>query len=137
MIVNSENNEQLTKANDYYKKLVEQKAKFELKKFNESRSSKQNRALHLYFSFICNELNELGMEFKYHGLNNNELRSRYTSNIVKNHIWRPIQTAMFNVESTKAIDTKQINEIIDVITKYFSDRGVSLYFPSIETLIDK
>lgn len=137
MLINPNNELELKKANTYYKKLVDSKSKFELRKISDSRNDRQNRALHLYFSFISNELNELGMEFKYQGLVIEDLSSRYTSEIVKEFIWRPIQIALFKIKSTKDINTKQINEIIDVITQYFGDKGVDLQFPSIETLIDK
>ena len=93
--------------------------------------------MHLFFVFIANELNNLGHTFKYDGLKIKGLESRYTSLIVKEFIWRPIQIAMFDIQSTKKINTEQINEIIDVITKYFGDRGINLEFPSIETLMNK
>ena len=60
----------------------------------------------------------------------------YTPDLVKNFVWRPIQTALFDIESTTKIGTQEIDKIIDVITKFFSDRGVYLPFPSIETLME-
>lgn len=36
---------------------------------------------------------------------------------------------MFGIESTTKISSKQINEIVDVMTKYLGDRGVVLEFP--------
>ena len=59
---------------------------------------------------------------------------RYTPTLVKEFVWRPIQLTLFNIESTTKLDTKQMNEVIDVITKFFGDRGIVLPFPSIETL---
>ena len=135
MIYKTSNDEDVKKALNYIKELSKKDCKFELKKISDSRTSKQNRALHLYFSFISNELNELGMEFNYKGLSLNDLSSRYTSEIVKEFIWRPIQVSLFNVKSTSKINTKQMNEIIDVITKFFANKGVTLDFPNIETLI--
>lgn len=137
MLINPNNELEVKKGRQHFEKLVKLKKKFNLTGVSESRTAKQNRALHLYFSFVSNELNELGMEFKYQGLIIKDLSSRYTSDIVKEFIWRPIQIAMFDIKSTKDINTKQINEIVDVITSYFGDRGVNLDFPSIETLIEK
>ena len=125
----------IKKAQDNIKKWAEIDCEFELKKVSNTRTSQQNRALHLYFSFISNELNELGLEFHYQGLTQDGLTSIYTSDIVKNFIWRPIQTSMFDIKSTKDLTTDQMNKIIDVITKFFGDKGVNLHFPSIETLI--
>ena len=111
--------------------------KFELKKLSNSRTSQQNRALHLFCSFVSNELNELGLEFHHPSLITEGFTTRYTMDIVKNNVWRPIQIALFDKVSTKDLDTKQMNEIIDVITKFFGDRGVNIEFPSIDTLINK
>ena len=40
--------------------------------------------------------------------------------------------ALFDIESTKNINTIQINEIVDVISKFFGERGVIIEFPSVE-----
>jgi hypothetical protein len=102
-----------------------------------TRSSKANRALHLYFSFISNELNELGIQYQYTGISGKTFELRYTSDLVKNFIWRPIQQSMFNKKSTTQLTTKELNDIIDVITNFFAERGIVLDFPSMETLLDK
>lgn len=106
----------------------------ELKAVKITRTSRQNSALHKYFEFISNELNDLGLEFQHNGLNDNVFSMRYTPTLVKEFVWRPIQLTLFNIESTTKLDTKQMNEVIDVITKFFGDRGIVLPFPSIETL---
>ena len=108
----------------------------ELKEIRITRSMKQNRALHVFFTIISNELNELGMEFQYTGLKGSTLSTRYTPHLVKEFFWRPVQIALFDIQSTTKIDTKQINEINDVIIKFFAERGVELYFPSIESLLE-
>lgn len=134
MIVKTSNITQLNKSKEYFNKLINKECSFELKELKNSRTLKQNRALHLFFRFISNELNELGIEFNYQGLNG-DYSTRYTENIVKNFIWRPIQVALFDIESTTKLNSEQINEIIDVLICWFSNKGVHLDFPSIETLI--
>ena len=108
----------------------------ELKEVKLTRSGKQNRALHVFFTIISNELNELGHEFQYTGLKGSTLSTRYTPNLVKEFFWRPVQMALFNIQSTTKIDTQQINEINEVIIRYFAERGVELFFPSIESLME-
>jgi len=137
MIFKTSNETEVFKAKEYFNKLMNQDCKFELKKIIESRSSLQNSSLHLFFVFVANELNNLGMTFSYDGLKLKGLESRYTELIVKEFIWRPIQIAMFDIQSTKKINTKQINEIIDVLVKFFGEKGIDLQFPSIETLMNK
>lgn len=95
----------------------------------------QNKALHKYFTIIANELNDLGIEYQYIGISGKTFELRYTTDLVKTFIWKPIQLALFNIESTTKINTQQINEIVDVLTKFFGERGVVVEFPSIETLM--
>ena len=102
-----------------------------------SRTNKQNSALHLFFTIITHQLNEMGLEYNYIGLKGQTIGTRYTNDIVKNFIWRPIQETLFDIKSTKNINTLQINEIIDVLSKWFGEKGVIIEFPSIETLINK
>ncbi len=97
-----------------------------------NRTTKQNSALHKYFEFIATELNELGMEFQYQGIKGMNISLRYTPELVKDFIWRPIQIALFEIQSTKDLDTKQMNDIIDILIKYFGERGIEIAFPCIE-----
>lgn len=97
------------------------------------RTKAQNSALHQYFNMISTELNEMGAEFHYTGLRGVDLSTRYTPTIVKDFFWRPIQLALFDIESTTQLDTRQMNEIIDVITKFFADKGINIQFPSEES----
>lgn len=98
----------------------------------EPRTVKQNSGLHLFFSLICQELNELGMEFQYFGLRGNQISTRYTPYIIKEHFWRPLQVTMFNKKSTKNISTSEMNQLTDVVIKFFADQGVLIEFPSEE-----
>ena len=104
-----------------------------------TRTTKQNSALHLLFTIVSNQLNEIGIEFQYIGLKGSVISTRHTPNLVKEHVWKPIQKALFNIDSTTKLNTEQINEIVDVLTKYFGDKGIVIAFPSkeqIKTLIE-
>ena len=131
------NDKERCNAETKFKHALKEGKAIELKEVRKTRSITQNSALHLYFTFIAYELNNLGLEFHYQGLVVENLTSRYTVNNVKEYVWKPIQRTMFNIESTTKIDTKQINQIIDVLTKFFGDRGVVLEFPSFESLTNK
>ena len=137
MILDLSNPIDLNKFITRSKVLQDSKKVVELKEIRETRSQKQNRALHLYFTLIAYQLNDLGLEFNYQGLSGSDFSLRYTADLVKNFIWRPIQLALFDIKSTTKIDTFQINQVIDVITKFFGDKGIVLEFPSIESLLDK
>jgi hypothetical protein len=101
------------------------------------RTELQNNSMHLYFKLISDQLNELGLDFIYTGLKGKELSMIHTPYIVKEFVWRPIQIAMFDIESTTKINTKQINDILDVLTVYFGDKGIVIEFPSLESLENK
>lgn len=129
MIINPNKPEEVARAWLYIKDLIKLGKRFRISTESMTRSAQQNKALHKYFKFVSDALNELGLEFHYQGLIVENLSSRYTPNIVKEFIWRPIQIALFDIESTTKINTKQINEIVDVITKFFGDKGVLIEFP--------
>ena len=129
MLYNTKDIVEATDAKMYLRKLIEQGKKIEIKGLSNKRSSLQNRALHKFFVMISEILNEQGQEFNYVGLKGLELSTRYTPEIVKNFFWRPIQISLFDIESTKKINTQQLNDIADVIIKYFGEKGIYLDFP--------
>jgi len=135
MLLDLSNPTDIKKGQLYYTKLIESESKIELKGLSNTRTAKQNRALHKFFVIVSDQLIEMGLEFQYFGLKGQVLGTRYTPSIVKEHFWRPIQLALFEIHSTKKIDTNQINEVVDVISKFFGEKGVLIEFPSIENLM--
>ncbi len=111
------------------RKLIEEGCWIELTKKKEKRTTQQNKALHKFFMIICERLNEMGMEFQYTGIKGLELSTRYTETIVKEFFWKPIQYTLFEVESTTKLNTNQINEVAEVIIKFFAEKGVYIEFP--------
>jgi len=136
MVYNLENCNEVYLFNEQVKWLIENKKVCELKKVDKTRSNRQNSALHLYFTHLSNELNQLGITFNYRGLKGLEMEMRYTPDLVKEMIWKPIQQTLFKKESTTKLNTLEMNEIITILNKFFSERGVYIAFPSIETLLD-
>tara|TARA_R110000751_G_scaffold292982_1_gene400421 strand:+ start:32 stop:442 length:411 start_codon:yes stop_codon:yes gene_type:complete len=124
----------INRAKVYFDRVLKLGKQIELKENKLTRSQKQNKSLHVLFTIISYQLNNLGQTFSYEGLNGNSFEIRYTPNVVKNFIWRPIQIAMFDIESTTKINTNQINEIVDVLVKWFGEVGVEIEFPSVESI---
>lgn len=137
MKYDSQKPEDVIKSDKYYSELKRLGKKFKLEETKITRSSLLNSALHLYFTLICDQLNELGLEFNYTGIRGLDFSVRYTPHIVKELIWKPIQIALFDIESTTKVNSKEINEIIDILSKFFGDRGVVIEFPSFESLMNK
>lgn len=118
------------KAQEYLDKLKKTGEVVEILKVKQNRTNQQNRALHLFFTMVANELNELGIPFIYHGLKGMEFEIQWTAELFKEFTWKPIQKAMFGIESTTKLKKDQIDPIFDVINKFFADRGVEIQFPN-------
>ena len=100
----------------------------------DTRTSLQNASFHLFFTMITDQLNDLGMEYRYFGVTGKELSMMYTDHIVKEFFWKPIQLALFDIESTTKLTTEQMNAVIDVIINFFAEKGVVVEFPNRESL---
>jgi hypothetical protein len=137
MKLDLQNDHDRKKFEEYSEKLLRLGKQVDLTEVRITRTQQQNKALHVYFTLISYQLNELGSEFSYVGLNNNSFALRYTPEIVKEFIFKPIMFTMFELKSTTKLTTIQINEMIDIITKFFADKGIVMEFPSIENLIEK
>lgn len=101
------------------------------------RSGQQNKALHVLFTEIAYELNQKGFEFQYKGLKGKEMKSRYTGNIVKDQVWRPLQMALYEKESTTELTTSDIEMIFDVLGKWLAENEIIIDFPSAESISKK
>ena len=111
--------------------LIIDKGKFvKVEQVNQTRSTRQNSALHLYFTILSQQLNDNGIDFNFENIIYGKVAMRFTPDIVKEYIWKPIQRTMFNIESTTKINTSQINEILDVLTLHFGNSGISVSFPN-------
>lgn len=134
MLFNFQNENEVIKYKDKSQYYIKNGYTVDLIKKGNTRTNKQNSALHLLYTIISSQLNEMGVEFKYFGLKGQVISIRHTPDLVKEHVWRPIQKALFNIESTTKINTSQINEIVDVLGKFFSEKGVVIQFPSKEQI---
>jgi len=104
--------------------------KVKVKKITKKRSLQQNRALHLFFIMVSDNLNDLGITFVYRGLKGQEIETPYTEILVKETLWKPIQKTLFDIESTTELDTEKINKILDILVNFFAEKGISISFPS-------
>ena len=77
MILDLSQNKQVDKFKEYSLHLLHGLKKVDIKEQKNTRTTRQNAALHLYFTMISQELNELGMEFQYFGSFKMEQYDRY------------------------------------------------------------
>lgn len=95
-----------------------------------TRTNKQNAALHKFFKMLSDQLNELGQTFHYSGFNGDDMELMFTEYIIKEFMWKHIQMTLFNTSSTTKLTTDQIDKILDVITNFYSKKGIPVVFPS-------
>ncbi len=96
-----------------------------------SRTSKQNRAMYLFFEFIADELNDKGMYFS-RDFFKAEFESEWNGDMVKELIWKPVQKILFNKDKTSELKTDEFSKIVEMLQANFAKKGVNLNFPSID-----
>lgn len=99
------------------------------------RTLQQNRALHLYYEMIANELNSHGLDMR--KALKPEIDIMWTKSSVKEYLWRPIQKAIATKSSTTELTTHEIDLIVHTITKFFAEHHkINVPFPSIEQVME-
>ena len=107
-----------------------------IEKFKKFRSDQQNRALHLYFNLLAEELNQHGMDMK-HFL---KVDISWSGLMVKELLWKPLQKIHLGEKSTTRLKTEDINKIWDILNRVITERSggnINVAFPSIESLSEE
>lgn len=80
------------------------------------RTPDQNKALHVDYKLIADKLNDAGIE--QHAFFKAGFHIPYTTNFIKDMVWRPIQMRMYGKKSTTELEkTGEIENIHDVIMR--------------------
>lgn len=96
------------------------------------RTAQQNRALHLFFQLLADELNEAGLDMR--KVLKPGIDIPWTKTSIKEFLWRPVQEAALGKKSTRQLlKQRDIDLIYDTLTRHLSQIfGISVPFPSIE-----
>ena len=99
----------------------------------EQRTTQQNKALHKFFELVAETLNSAGLDMR------KALRADidipWSKTSVKEFMWKPVQEALIGKKSTKELTTKQVDEVYNVLNKYFGEKyGLRQAFPSIKQI---
>jgi hypothetical protein len=97
------------------------------------RTSQQNKALHVLFEHIADELNGAGLDMRKALKPSVEIP--WTKDTVKEYLWRPIQEEMLMKRSTTELTTQEIDQVNDTLNRYLAEKGLHVAFPSIAHLI--
>lgn len=96
----------------------------------------QNSAMWLYFRKLGEALNDAGWDMR--RFLKPSILIPWNKDTVCDYLWRPIQEPMTGQKSTKKIETKDVGEIYNVLSKLVAERaGVNLPFPSQDSMMNE
>lgn len=98
------------------------------------RTAQQNKALHVLFQLLANNLNEQGLDMRKTLKPGVEIP--WSGAGVKEWLWKPIQKAQLNKDSTTKLTTVEIDQVFDTLIRHLGQQfGLSQEFPSIDRII--
>lgn len=98
------------------------------------RTDRQNRALHVLFRLLADELNSAGLDMR--KTLKPDVEIPWSPQSTKEYLWRPIQQAQLSKKSTTELTTKEIDEVFDTINRHLGEKfGIHIPFPSIEEVL--
>lgn len=92
----------------------------EIKRKASQRTMTQNRALHVFLGQLAAELNAAGYDMRRTLKHDAEIP--WTMENAKEHMWRPIQKALTNKQSTTEITTVEPTAIHEVLCRHLGER---------------
>lgn len=103
-------------------------------KTGKQRTPTQNKCLHKYCEMVADELNDKGITFTTFFKPGFEVP--WNQMVIKDNVWRPVQIAMTEKESTTELTTKECSDIYENINRKLSEFGIYVPWPSKETMND-
>lgn len=100
------------------------------------RTLKQNNSIHKYCELLAKELNTLGLDMRI--VLKPDYRIWWTTESIKEAIFKPVAKAMYNVDSTTKLQTNQVDKVHEQIMQMLGEKhGVEyIPFPSVENTDD-
>lgn len=132
------NNE--SEANDAFQFITTEAARgstVEIKvvKPHNQRTLRQNAALHLMYTQLADQLNDTGNDMR--KVLKEGVDIPWSSDTVKDLLWRPIMEAQTGKVSTTQLTTKDIDAVFVTLIRHLGTKlGIELEWPSIDTLLN-
>lgn len=105
-----------------------------MEKTQRQRTTQQNKALHVLFRMLAEELNDAGLDMR--KTLKQSVDIPWDPKTVKEYLWRPVQKAQLGKDSTTELTTEEIDKVFDTINRHLGERfGLHVPFPSIEELM--
>jgi len=95
------------------------------------RTDQQNKALHLYFRLLSEELNNAGLDMR--KTLKPEVEIPWTPDNIKEFLWRPVQKAQLKKKSTTELESDEIDKIFETLNRHMGEKfGIHVPFPNRE-----
>lgn len=91
---------------------------FEIVKPN--RSTAQNSAIHVYCREVASVMEASGMDMK--TVIKDGVPIVPTMHLIKDYMWRPIQKAVTGKESTTKLDTVEVNDVYEQLSRLLAEK---------------
>lgn len=94
----------------------------ETREIKETRTTQQNKSLHLFFEQLAEAMNEKHCDMRM--IIRKDIEIEWSKETVKEFIWKPLQNALYGKKSTtELLKTQEIDKIYDYIVKIISERS--------------
>ena len=97
------------------------------------RTTKQNSAMHKYFTMLADTLNDAGLDQR--KVMKPSFFLSWSLNSVKKNLWGPIMEALTGKTKTSKLERNEVSEVYEVLSRNLAEKhGVLVEFPSKEQL---
>lgn len=102
-------------------------------KQDKKRTLTQNNALHKYCERVAEALNDSGQDMRHFFKEDAEIP--WNLELVKSHIWKPIQKLVIDKDSTTEATTTDYNKVYEVLHRHLAQKhGITVLWPTHEDL---
>lgn len=97
--------------------------------YDKTRSLQQNSALHVYCRLLADAMNAAGYNYTI-TINGKETECDWDGEMVKRFMWKPIQKAITDKESSTEPSTKEYPQVYETLNRYTASKlGISIDWP--------
>ena len=94
-----------------------------------TRTDQQNRAMHKFFELLAAGLNGAGLDMR--STLKEGIDIPWDAHTVKRDLWKPIQRAMLDKDSTADLERAEGDKVYSVVKRHLGERvGLHVPFPS-------
>lgn len=98
-------------------------------KNTKTRTDAQRKAIEVYCSILADTLNSGGLDMKL--VLEQQLDVPWSQDSVKNILWRQVQKAAINKESTAKLSPKEVSEVYRILSRHLAEKfNVNVSFPN-------